>query len=70
MRIYFSECEYLAGALLLRELTVSIRFKALGAMYKFKSEPHVLEGFGASLDDPGHSPFSGLEAGGQTTVWN
>lgn len=70
MRSYFSECEYLAGALLLRELTVSIRFKVVGAMYKFKSEPHVLEGFGASLGDPGHIPFSGLEARGQTVVWN
>lgn len=53
--ISLSKHEYLTGRLLLRKLKVSIRFQVLGAMSKFKREPHVLEGFGISLDDPGYS---------------
>ena len=56
-------------ALLLRELTVSIRFKVLGALSKFTGEPHVKRPW-SFLDDPGHIHFSGLEVRGQTIVWN
>lgn len=69
MRVYLPECEYLSGALLLRELTVSIRFQVLGALSKFKGEPHVAAGLGGFLGDPGHIHLSGLGARGQTAVW-
>ena len=54
-RVYFSEHEHLAGRLLLSGLKASIIFNTLGAAVSmFESEPHVPEGFGASLDDFGH----------------